>query len=902
MRNPLRPSPAEQTIPAAALREHFSSRETPASVRVHGLNILFIIGALVILFWRVFFQGQTLIDVSTLNNQLPWGYYAGESSDYAYDRRDPTDMYLTRDYFVVQAYNDGELPLWNPYTMSGHPIYADGVTRILSPSLVFYKFLDLPHGYTVARIVELGLGSIFLYIFLAGTGVRAPSALMGALVFAFSSHSMLHLIGLGWWGGLMWLPLILLFVDRALRSKSFAWASMAGIALGIQIYSGYLANEIYYLGAIVLYYSFFGLRGGPCSSGSAGRSWTGESGRHPAPLGAFSMMALTLVAGLSISAPAWVPVLEQLKYSNRLIVPTQISYIYLPPWYLITLVFPNILGAPYDARFLTLFQAINVSHDHSLYMGIAPLAMFGFCLFWLMRVARPAKRLLIQTSAMPAEALAVGDQFQLVPSFGRDRLIFFTGLFGLALLIITAAPVYVHVTKFVPVLQTIRVIMRGAVLLVFSASVLVAFGCQLLLDAPRDAVMAYYRVGKRSLYFLIGALAIGAAGAYAIKAAGWQASSQSKGKLAFIKNALSLIATQLAPPNIGVFAPLGLILAVCILLYLAATRRINRQAVYSVMVGLLIVDLFWNSRNFEHSYDGSAIYPHTQTTDRLAQLPPGRVLPTPSDIEMNRRVDAMADRPKIIAPPNTLLPYRVPTVTGKDQIFPKWYRDFAALVETQPNMSHIVFDRSQSPFLDLINTRYILTRAAASPPTGAELIQTSEGLTLYRNPAALPRAFFAANVRTVRDQAEALSTMREPGFDPATTVVVEDPGSAGMDGMASDGASGKASLIEDRRNSVQLITESETGGILFLSDTYYPGWTATVDSIPARIFKADVAFRAVQVPAGRHVVRFVFAPCSFRLSFYAGAAGALIAGAGLLFGVIRKKSPVVAINRVQDLE
>src|SRR5262245_34148720 len=242
IRNPVRLLYLNQMPAAGSLQTSIPTGAAPA--RVHALNILFIAGALFVLFWRVFLLGETLIDVSTLNNQLPWGYYAGERSNYPYDRRDPTDMYITRDYFVVQAYQDGELPLWNPYTMAGHPIYADGVTRIFSPSLLFYTFLDLPLGYTVARLCELGLGAIFLYWFLVGIRVRPCGALLGALVFAFSSHSMLHLIGLGWWGGLMWLPLILLLIDRAITGSSSSYATLAGIVLAVQIYCGYMANEI----------------------------------------------------------------------------------------------------------------------------------------------------------------------------------------------------------------------------------------------------------------------------------------------------------------------------------------------------------------------------------------------------------------------------------------------------------------------------------------------------------------------------------------------------------------------------------------------------------------------------------------------------------------------------------
>ena len=104
-------TPADSQAP-----DYLPARAT--SFKAHLARAAFIALAIGVLFWRVFLFGETLIDVNTLNNQLPWGYSAGQS-DYPYNRRDLTDTYVTRDYFVVQAYRDGELPLWNPYTMAG---------------------------------------------------------------------------------------------------------------------------------------------------------------------------------------------------------------------------------------------------------------------------------------------------------------------------------------------------------------------------------------------------------------------------------------------------------------------------------------------------------------------------------------------------------------------------------------------------------------------------------------------------------------------------------------------------------------------------------------------------------------------------------------------------------------
>jgi uncharacterized membrane protein YfhO len=49
-------------------------------------------------------------------------------------------------------------------------------------------------------------------------------------------------------------------------------------------------------------------------------------------------------------------------------------------------------------------------------------------------------------------------------------------------------------------------------------------------------------------------------------------------------------------------------------------------------------------------------------------------------------------------------------------------------------------------------------------------------------------------------------------------------------------------------------------GYVVLADAFDPGWRATVDGEPAPLLRANVAFRAVAVPAGRHVVEMVYRP------------------------------------------
>jgi hypothetical protein len=807
------------------------SSPDPHRVRRHVVNIALIALAIVALFWRVFFLGETLIDVATLNNQLPWGYNSGESN-YPYNRRDLTDMYVTRDYFVVAAYREGEFPLWNPYTMAGHPIYADGVTKTLSPFLLFYKVFDVPLGYSLGRLTELLLASVFMYVFGLGIGASPNGALMGSLVFGLSAHSMLHLTGLGWWGGLMWLPLIMLFVDRAISRDSLKQAALAGVFLAAQFFCGYLPNQIYYAGEVVLCYALFAVVG------------EGGVARRRRIVRASLMTGVTIGIGFALAATQWVPMLELLKYSNRRVIGAELGYIYLPPWYAGTLVFPNLFGAAYDVRTLTLFTGLGVSHDHILYLGVAALAPLGLAVYLLKRRG-------------------------LAGSVHR-RAAFFVLLGAVSLAIMMAAPLYVPVTRFIPVLQVIRVAVRGGVLFLFAASALVAFGTDQLLSASIEVLTRFTRHARKFALALVICVAAAVAASCVVKLTNVAVDATERGKLAFVRKTAVALSAQFLPPDAGIVIPLVFLGAVILLLSWRSSGRLTRSGLFTALVSLLLIDLYWNSGQFNRTFDRARVFPPTQTTDLLRSLQPGRILVVPSQLETNRK---LPQSDKIIAPPNTLLAYQIPTVSGKNQQFPKWYREYASLIEPQPNMSHVVFDQYRSRFFDLLNVKYVMTHATAPVLEGCDFISSAEGVSVYENKNALPRSFFAERVILSENSADTIEMMHSDAFDPRTTAVVEIGKSPVP---ATYGIPATATITEDKRNRVAIETNGANEGVLVLSDNYYPGWKAFVDGEPTEIFQANCTMRAVAVPTGRHLVSFVFMPATLRASAYVSFAAAVL--------------------------
>jgi uncharacterized membrane protein YfhO len=73
--------------------------------------------------------------------------------------------------------------------------------------------------------------------------------------------------------------------------------------------------------------------------------------------------------------------------------------------------------------------------------------------------------------------------------------------------------------------------------------------------------------------------------------------------------------------------------------------------------------------------------------------------------------------------------------------------------------------------------------------------------------------------------------------------------------------------------------------VLVLADTWMPGWSAELDGRPAELRPANLAFRAVAVPAGEHRVRFTYASAAWttgsRIGAVACAAWLVLAGATL---------------------
>jgi len=106
-------------------------------------------------------------------------------------------------------------------------------------------------------------------------------------------------------------------------------------------------------------------------------------------------------------------------------------------------------------------------------------------------------------------------------------------------------------------------------------------------------------------------------------------------------------------------------------------------------------------------------------------------------------------------------------------------------------------------------------------------------------------------------------------------------------------ATSTVELTSYEANRLSYKVNSQKGGVVVLSEIYYPGWTCTIDGQEAEIARANYVLRAIKVPAGEHEVVMTFDPQTVHITeavaYGALALLALMLIALLGIGLYRKK-------------
>lgn len=237
--------------------------------------------------------------------------------------------------------------------------------------------------------------------------------------------------------------------------------------------------------------------------------------------------------------------------------------------------------------------------------------------------------------------------------------------------------------------------------------------------------------------------------------------------------------------------------------------------------------------------------------------------------------------------------YNLPSLEGYDALYPRRFGEFASYVADgrihEAERSVVSFPRDgkyTASALNLLNVKYIIHKVADTkrgwtfpywkyPDAQFSLLFNDGVYQILQNNFVYPHAFLVGDYKVQSSAEKKLKTLFTE-IDQRKSIVLEENPRLNI----TDDQHATSEIKQYTADSITVQTTATTNMILFLSDNYYPGWKAFVDGKETKIYRADYTFRAVEVPAGKHIVIFSYLPSSFLL----GMGGALVGLVLLLVG------------------
>ncbi len=398
--------------------------------------------------------------------------------------------------------------------------------------------------------------------------------------------------------------------------------------------------------------------------------------------------------------------------------------------------------------------------------------------------------------------------------------------------------------------------------------------------------MAWFRAPQRILYVYAFAVAIlSGIGMDALAAAREGASSRRRTLMVAVVAgaALALLLGVSLPRLSRAYLAAGLILT-AVAIVIAPLRR----AAVVALVAIVAFDLFYAEKNrIQHPYHDPSVFTREKAIFDY--------------IKANQKFDrtfinTAFDFPAMMSKHGTLA--GVYSITDYEPLSLWRYQRFYELLEapSDHHPSYVTFTgkvnakptTAEFSRIDLLSVRYLIT-SRLEMRFGAGWLTTGKWRALPRigrrsrhviveNARVLPRTYVAHVATHVVGEPEALAAVGARGFDPWESVVLEGYAPSLVGDTQAPQPITPARIVHYDPTEVIIEADAERPGYLVLTDTFYPGWYATVDGEPATIYQANYLFRAVPIDPGHHRVVFRYTPTSFRL----GAAISLLALVGIV--------------------
>ena len=592
-----------------------------------------------------------------------------------------------------------------------------------TPSALFFNLLPVEQAYAWFTFLHLVMAGAFIYLFLRYLGAGWKGSLVAGVSFEFTSFLVVSFLWPMIVSGIVWAPLLLLFVEMMVRgfegggnklNRALVTGGLGAAAVGTQLLAGHLEISFYLLFTMAVYAAFRLLR------------LAARTRSIGPPIVAGAGLTIMVGVGMAIAGVLLLPFYELIGNnfrSGRSSFEEVVGYA-LPLRHAILFAIPDFFGNSSSHSYFDLYTRTTQAFAGS----IDPGGVVKNYPFW------GIKNYVEGAGYVGIVPLILAGLAILVRRDGVCR--FFVGYGVFSLLIAFGTPLFAVFFFGIPGFDQLNTPFRWLLPFALSTSILAGLAADRIFGSANIAPVAARLVRALSLV----AVAAGAAGlllaALAFVSAGYGAGPCSIG------SAIHRIWRRLPSPIRARSFPTRsrtspwrrpCLLAGGGVVWLALRRPGWRNRLGAAAVALIAVDLFIAGANFNTVTSPTLLDPVPGALGYLASDGPakGRY----ADEQLWRIVvfDQENQRP---LPPISWMRYGIEDVRGYDTVILDRYVRFWSLMEPPRGLAasqiNALADPESltSPILDLMNVRYVVTSQNIGLPGLVEV---------YRNGESAPR-------------------------------------------------------------------------------------------------------------------------------------------------------------------
>lgn len=249
-------------------------------------------------------------------------------------------------------------------------------------------------------------------------------------------------------------------------------------------------------------------------------------------------------------------------------------------------------------------------------------------------------------------------------------------------------------------------------------------------------------------------------------------------------------------------------------------------------------------------------------------------------------------------PANMWSPYGLNSSDGYDTTMPLLNFEYYSLLQNQqfsPTARRaITIDNEKSPLYKNLSIKYKLTLGNEKPIDKEKTknqfytVFSEKNTIIQENRNVLPKVRFVNEIKFVSNKDEFKDIYSNLDFEKTAVLYSSDENNFIDFGSNCVSKNQNIEIIKDIDNTIIFNTENNCSRLVFISNSFYPGWEANIDGNPTKIFQANHAFQSVIVPPGSHQIVLKYTPTNFNVSLCLLVSSSIIL-LGILFYECQKK-------------